>query len=140
MTGAFKSNSKLRKNHILNGKAISTKLSQLRKNQPSVAKSPAQLLLGGGAPEPNKAPSFDELFRVNDIAKSLKHPRNVVDKEAIDEISNAEVSLSHLQSSVVQYFGASSRLARGERFRIMGKRVTSTGKLQYLVEWEGGVC
>lgn len=139
LTGAFKSNSKLRKNHILNGKAISAKLSHLRKNQSSLAK-PRVPLLSGGTQEPNKAPSFDELFRVNDIAKSLKHPKNVVEKVAIDEISNTEVSMSHLQSNVVQYFGAASRLARGERFRIMGKRVTSTGKLQYLVDWEDGIC
>ncbi|XP_053682718.1 polycomb protein Pcl [Sabethes cyaneus] len=42
-----------------------------------------------------------------------------------------------LQSSLNLYFGAAHRILSGEKFVIKGKRVSLSGKMQYLIEWEG---
>ncbi|XP_062700414.1 polycomb protein Pcl-like [Aedes albopictus] len=44
---------------------------------------------------------------------------------------------SDLQSSLNLYFGAAHRILSGERFVIRGRRVSISGKVQYLIEWEG---
>uniref|UniRef100_A0A1Q3EX34 Putative metal-response element-binding transcription factor 2 n=1 Tax=Culex tarsalis TaxID=7177 RepID=A0A1Q3EX34_CULTA len=44
---------------------------------------------------------------------------------------------SDLHSSLNLYFGAAHRILSGEKFVIKGKRVSLSGRVQYLIEWEG---
>ncbi|XP_067660727.1 metal-response element-binding transcription factor 2-like isoform X1 [Haliotis asinina] len=68
----------------------------------------------------------------------LPHPvKNVVDPRAIHAVRAQEVNFQSLKSSVKQYFGAADRLAHGEKFHVLARRVTPGSKVQYLVEWEG---
>jgi len=46
---------------------------------------------------------------------------------------------SGANTSVCNYFGSLSRLSNGVGCRVIGRRVTVDGKVQYLVEWDGGI-
>ncbi|KAL3277192.1 hypothetical protein HHI36_012543 [Cryptolaemus montrouzieri] len=48
-----------------------------------------------------------------------------------------DISMDELKSSVNIYFGAANRIAAGERFAVKAKRFSPTGKVEYLIEWEG---
>ncbi|XP_045467629.1 uncharacterized protein LOC123676031 [Harmonia axyridis] len=48
-----------------------------------------------------------------------------------------DISMDELKSSVNIYFGAANRIAAGERFTLKAKRYGPTGKLEYLIEWDG---
>ncbi|XP_066245348.1 polycomb protein Pcl [Euwallacea similis] len=48
-----------------------------------------------------------------------------------------DIDMEDLKTSVNIYFGAANRIAAGERFNVKAKRVGPTGKLEYLLEWEG---
>ena len=59
------------------------------------------------------------------------------DSEKLSTRLNGAVSMSELKRSVSNHYGAEGRLACGENYQVLGKRVTSDGKVQYLVQWEG---
>lgn len=48
-----------------------------------------------------------------------------------------DIDLEDLKTSVNMYFGAANRIAAGERFAVLARRVAPTGKMECLIEWEG---
>ncbi|XP_019641014.1 PREDICTED: metal-response element-binding transcription factor 2-like [Branchiostoma belcheri] len=62
---------------------------------------------------------------------------SIVEPEVIKSMKDTAISMEHLRASVNSYFGAEGRLACGEKYTVLARRVTPDGKVQYLVQWEG---
>lgn len=58
-----------------------------------------------------------------------------VNKDSTKMINSA-LSFSDLKSSVKDFFGAANRIANGEKFNIIARRVSAHNKVQYLIEWD----
>ena len=80
-----------------------------------------------------------ELDKLKKNRRLPNHARNVIDKTTLDTMSKKEVPITNLRSSVETYFGAAERLASGEKVKVMARRITPDGKIQHLVEWQGGL-
>ncbi|XP_035683962.1 metal-response element-binding transcription factor 2-like isoform X1 [Branchiostoma floridae] len=79
-------------------------------------------------------PSKKELYVET---SSESEDESIVEPEVIKSMKDTAISMEHLRASVNSYFGAEGRLACGEKYTVLARRVTPDGKVQYLVQWEG---
>lgn len=73
-----------------------------------------------------------------EASPSERNHSNTANNSLVSEgVQTTDLSYDDLCSSVNSYFGASNRIASGENFSVLAKRVTTDGNMQYLIQWDG---
>ncbi|KAK3087921.1 hypothetical protein FSP39_012454 [Pinctada imbricata] len=62
---------------------------------------------------------------------------DIMDFQSLDDLRSLDEYSEKFKMGVNNYNSTSDRLKKGEKYKVLGKRISPDGKVHYLVQWEG---